>query len=307
MRTYRSFGLALLSSLFMIWSTPSEAIRLIRDAEVEHALKRLAAPVLSQAGLPANRIKIMLVDNRAMNAFVIDSQHIFIYTGLIGRLKTAGELQAVIAHEAAHIANGHIARRKGNYGAARNAGAFGMLLAIGVAAAGAGDAAIGIAAGTQSAAQRAYFAHSRAEEASADRAALRYMSRAQIPTTAMVDLMELFRGQEALSSNRQDAYVLTHPLSRDRLRAIKAHASASSSNFKPNTSAEAAFATVQGKISAFLRPARWTLSRVKKTDKSNLAIMRRAVAYHRQPSPKKALKEINKLVADAPKIRLPMS
>ena len=65
-------------------------------------------------------------------------------------------------------------------------------------------------------------AHTRAEEASADQSALRYMVSAGIDPEAMLEVLDLFRGQEALSVGRQDPYVRSHPLTRDRYRTVQA-------------------------------------------------------------------------------------
>ncbi|MEO0746015.1 MAG: M48 family metalloprotease, partial [Pseudomonadota bacterium] len=207
---------------------PARAVSLLRDADMEYALAQVADPILRAAGLSASGTKILVVDDASLNAFVIGNDAIYIHSGLIARMDRAAMLQAVIAHEAAHIANGHITRRLTNLGAARNAAALGTALAIlAGAATGSGEAAAGIAIGTQSSAQRQFLAHTRAEESSADQSGLRYMRSAGVPVSGMLDVMQIFRGQEALSARRQDPYIRSHPLSRDRLRAIEAFAAAS--------------------------------------------------------------------------------
>jgi predicted Zn-dependent protease len=132
-------------------------------------------------------------------------------------------VQAVLAHEAAHIANGHLTARPAAAASAQTAARMGLLLALAAgAASGEGGAAPGLAAGSASAAQRSLLAHTRAEEASADQSALRYMVSAGIDPTAMLEVLDLFRGQEALSVGRQDPYVRSHPLTRDRIRTVQA-------------------------------------------------------------------------------------
>ena len=202
-------------------SLPARAASLLRDADIEHSLSQIAQPVLAAAGLSSNQIKILVVNDSSLNAFVADSQHIFLNVGLILRLGEVGMLQAVIAHEAAHIVNGHLARRSSNFGASKTAAGLGMLLAAATAITGNSDAAAGIALGTNSTAQRLFFAHTRAEEAAADQSGIRYMVRAEIDPQAAVKLLNIFEGQEMLSPSRQDPYARSHPLSRDRNRTIK--------------------------------------------------------------------------------------
>ncbi|MDT2074006.1 MAG: M48 family metallopeptidase, partial [Planktomarina sp.] len=102
----------LLFSIFLtVTATAGQATNLLRDPDIEHGLQALANPILRAAGLNSSEVKIFVVHDMSLNAFVIDHNHIFIHAGLILRLKSAEQLQSVIAHEAAHIANGHIARR----------------------------------------------------------------------------------------------------------------------------------------------------------------------------------------------------
>lgn len=274
----------------------SRAQSLIRDAEIEYALKRLTQPLAVAAGLSPERVRVMVLQDSSLNAFVLDSQTVMVHSGLLLRLESAAELQAVISHELAHIANGHITRRLSNMRSAGSAAAMGMLMSLAVAAAGHADAGAGIAMGSSSTAQRLFFAHTRAEEASADQAGARYMARAGISPQAMVKVLEIFRGQEALSQSRQDPYVLTHPLNADRLRNARGYASAYSGAVQSDPEADYWFARARGKLGAFLQNPRYTLRRAEK-DKTAVGMMRRAVAWHRTPDARRAMAEIARLEA----------
>ena len=284
---------------FLMMADPASAQSIIRDAEIEQALRTVAAPILQAAGLPSS-VRIIVVDDRSMNAFIVDSRTIFIHSGLIMRLEGPAELQAVIAHEAAHIANGHYTRRAANIGQANTVARLGLLL--GLAAAVASDnpgAGLGVAAGTASSAQRVLFAHTRAEEASADAAGLRYMIAAGANPGAMLDVMDLFRGQEALSAARQDPYLRTHPLTRDRLRSIRALI-AGAATPEPDATTLYWYQRIVAKLSAFQNAPGWTLRRVDRNDSSEIARLRRAIAYHRQPDAARALAEVGALVQMRP-------
>ena len=224
--------LASILILSLAFALPACAVSLLRDADMEYALSQVAAPVLKAAGLSATRVKILVVNDSSLNAFIVSNDAIYIHSGLIGRMDRAAMLQAVIAHEAAHITNGHITRRISNLGAARTAAGLGAALAVLAAASGASKAAAGLAIGTQSAAERTFLRHTRAEESSADQSGLRYMRSAGVPVSGMRDVFRLFRGQESLSEVRQDPYVRSHPLSRDRLRAIEGYVAAYGESFR---------------------------------------------------------------------------
>ncbi len=283
-----------------ILALPALAGGIIRDADIERALKELAAPLITAAGLSPSRIKILVVNDDQLNAFVVDSRHILIHSGLILKAKRAEELQAVIAHEVAHIANGHISRRLTNLGNSSTAARFGLMLALAVGAAtGSGEAAAGLAIGMSSSANRVFLKHTRAEEASADQSALRFMAMRGIDPRAMADVLEYFRGQEVLSDARQDPYVRSHPLSRDRIRAVDGYAAAYGGRAIDNPAAAYWFARAQGKLSAFLRNPGWTLRRVGK-DNSELATMRLAIAHHRSADKGRALAAMKRLLAARP-------
>ena len=83
---------------FVAQSVQAASISLLRDPDIEHGLSRLAAPVLRAAGLNAKRVRILVVNDQSLNAFVIDSRTIFVHHGLLLKLTTPEMLQAVIAH-----------------------------------------------------------------------------------------------------------------------------------------------------------------------------------------------------------------
>lgn len=290
------FSLVLLVSLAM----PLHAQTLIRDAEIEHALQELAAPVLTAAGLSPSRVRILVIKDHRLNAFIVDTQHIFINSGLIQKLDRPEMLQSVIAHEAAHIANGHISRRLQNLRASRSLAGLGLLLSAAVAASGNTEAAVGAAAGASSAAQHSFLAHTRDQESSADQSAARYLAQAGIDPAAMVDVLEIFRGQEALAANRQAPYARSHPLSRERLRRAEAYAAAYPVRAPQDQSSAYWFARARGKLDAFLGNPGRTLRQLRGEQPNDIVLMRRAVAYHRIPDTAKALENINTLIQRRP-------
>ena len=287
--------------LWLAMTVQAGAVTLIRDADIEHALSELARPILQAAGLSPNSVKVLIIQDDTMNAFILDNNHIFIHSGLLLRMKTAAMLQSVIAHEAAHIANGHMARRSQNLSRANTISGLGVALAAAAAAAsGRGDAAAGLGLAIGGSAQRVFMSHTRAEESAADSDGLRYMERAGVDTRGFSEVLNLFRGQEVLSEGRQDPYARTHPLSRDRLRAVEAYIQARRGEVAPDPAAQYWFARINGKLSAFLRAPRWTLDRLDQSATPDIAMMRQAVAFHRTPDPARAIASADQLVAMRP-------
>ena len=284
--------------IITVHATSAQSIGLLRDPDIEHGLQELADPILLSAGIKSNNIKVLIVNDLSLNAFVIDNHHIFIHAGLVLKLTSAEQLQSVIAHEAAHIANGHIARRVANIKRAKVSSAFGVLLAVAAVAGGESKVGAGIALGTASSAQRVFLAHTRVEEASADQAALRYLSHAKVNPASMSEVFQIFKGQMTLSLERQDPYTRSHPLNRDRIRAINAYTSAATVLNKNQTHSYW-FKRIQAKLSGFLRTPKWTLTHAKGDDEINL--MRQAIANHRIGKGSLAKRKIDQLISLHPK------
>lgn len=296
-RAVQTFVLGMITA---VWALSLQAQTILRDAEMERALRELARPVIAAAGLSPNQIRILVLKDDSLNAFVLNANSIFIHSGLLLRMKRPEMLQAVIAHEVAHIANGHITRRRLNARTARNIAIMGMLLS----AAAAGDnpkAAGAIGLGAQSSAQRVFLGHTRAEEAAADQAGVRYLARANIDPQGLVDVMKLFSGQEALSAGRQDPYVRSHPLSRERVRALRGFATAYKEIDETSNTSIYWYNRVLRKLSAYLRAPTFTLRKVKASDPSDSARVARALAHHKNSATDKALGEINTLLKKRPK------
>ncbi|CUJ28730.1 M48 family metalloprotease [Cognatishimia activa] len=298
----RSALVAFLFAAFLtVQANVAKAVTLLRDPDIEYSLQQLSKPILNAAGL-GNSVRVLVVKDSSLNAFVVDNKHIFIHSGLLMRMENSDMLRAVIAHEAAHIANGHLARRYQNFGNARTIAGLGVALAaLTAAATGNGEAAAGAALGISSSSQRVFFAHTRAEEASADKSALNYMVRSGADTQGAVDVFDLFRGQELLRTERQDPYVRTHPLTRDRLRNAKAAAQAYAGKAKKDPTAEYWFGRAQGKLSAFLRSPKWTKRTLKNSPSEDVRLMREAILFHRQSNSKKAISTIDRAIAMRPK------
>lgn len=293
-------ALALSGVLYLVTAIPVVAVGLLRDPDIENGLRELSFPILRAAGLNPKRVKILLVNDGGFNAFVVDNNAIYLNYGLVLRVETAEMLQAVIAHEAAHIANGHIARRLGNIQSAQSASALGMVLGLAVAAAGSPQAGVGIAAGTQGSSLRSFLKHTRAEESAADRSAASFLRQSGISVQGMVDLHRMFIGQETLSESRQDPYMRSHPLNRDRMRAAEAFVSAYGNTSQPNPNADYWFARVKGKLSAFTRSPKWTLRRAQAEPYADIRAMREAAAYHRSQNLSQARAAIDRALALKP-------
>ena len=91
----------------------------IRDTETEKTIRFFADEIIAAAGLLPPNVKIQIVLDPEINAFVSGGQRITLTTGLIQATEAPGQLMGVIAHEVAHIAGGHLARLNNSLSKAR--------------------------------------------------------------------------------------------------------------------------------------------------------------------------------------------
>src|SRR3954452_1832235 len=146
---------------------------IIRDTEIENLLRDYGQPVLRAAGLAQQNVKVVILNDRTFNAFVMDGRHIFINAGTLFDAKTPNEIIGVFAHETGHLAGGHLMRLREEMSRAQTASIVALLLGVGAAVAGARSGATGDIAGAaltapQSAILRSVLAYVRTQEDQAD-------------------------------------------------------------------------------------------------------------------------------------------
>jgi predicted Zn-dependent protease len=169
------------------------------------------------------------------------------------------------------------------------------------AVAGGGSAAMGGVLGSQAAAQNALLNYSRTQESAADQAAMSFLDRSHQSAKGLSEFFHYLEGEELLSSTRQDEYLRTHPLTRDRVQAVDDHVAKSpySGVVDPPELVDLHKRMV-AKLSAFLNGPSATLIKYPASDNSIEGRYARAVAYYRTPDLARALPLIDGLIADEP-------
>src|SRR5512135_79572 len=110
---------------------------IIRDTEIEQLLRDYSAPILKAAGLAKQNVRVVILNDRSFNAFVMDGRHIFINTGALFDARTPNEVIGVFAHETGHLAGGHLLKLREQLAAAQTASIVAMLAGVGAMVAGA--------------------------------------------------------------------------------------------------------------------------------------------------------------------------
>ncbi len=196
----------------------AQGIPLIRDTEIENLLNDYARPIFRAAGLSDGRVAVRIVRSEMFNAFVLDGRNVFIHTGALMQADTPNQVIGVIAHEAGHIAGGHMAALRARIARAQTKALLIRMLGLGVAiATGAGEA---VFAGEELI-MRSLLAERRSQEGAADQAGLRYLNATRQSGRGMLETFERFAQQEYISDNHKDPFVRSHPVATDRLGQLR--------------------------------------------------------------------------------------
>lgn len=273
----------------------------IRDAEIENTIRLYAAPLLEAAGVPPYSVKIHLVKDNSLNAFVANGLNLFVNTGLLQRSKNANEVIGVLAHEVGHIAGGHLARMSGAIGDAKAKTFLGYVLGGAAVIAGRPDVGAAVIAGGQQAGMASFLSYSRAQESAADQAALRFLDTTNQSSQGLKDFMGQLADQELVSASRQDPYARTHPITQNRIRLIEEHLSKTANENRPTPPLyDMWHQRMVAKLNAFINPTGRTLREYKAEDPSLISRYARAIAFYRKRQLDQALPLINSLITQHP-------
>ncbi len=279
----------------------------IRDAEAEALLRDYAKPIFKVAGISNSEPDIILVNDKTFNAFVPDSRRMFINIGVLLEAETPGEVIGVIAHETGHISGRHLVRLRTAASNAQIISVIGMILGAGAAAAGAAagsnQAASGGAAailGSGSVGQRSLLSYQRSEEASADRAALKYLNATSQSARGMLKTFERMSQQQFFSRQYADPYAQSHPMAQDRYDSLLNDAEKSKYFSQPDDYVlQYRHDLIRAKLFAFTNHPSATLRAYPRSDKSPAAQYARAIAAMKSRG-KGAVKEIDDLIRTQP-------
>jgi predicted Zn-dependent protease len=283
-------------------ATPAMAqVGLLQDTETERTLRSYEDPILKVAGLDPAAVKMYIVNDPSINAFVAEGQNIFVNSGLFIQLRTPNELIGVIAHETGHIAGGHLSRDTEAIKKATIPMLLSMVVGIAAAVMGAGQAAGMIMVGGQQAAMAQFNSFSRVQEATADQMGQKFLRATHQSGVGMVHVFERMADEQARASMHPDALATDHPADRDRVVALQGIAESSPYyNVTDSPEAQHEFDMIKAKMIGYLAPVPDVLKLYPPSNLSKPARYARAMAYMRKPDLKMALGEINSLIKDEP-------
>lgn len=297
--TCRYFALPILILGLCLFSFNAAALSFISDDESETLVQHIVKPIFGAASITFNPHKILIANDSTLNAFVSDGNYLVIHSGTLMNADNVNELNGILAHEAGHIAGGHIVRQKIRIGQAQIA-SVASLIAAGAAAAASGnaEAALAVMLGSQSSLLNSMTAYQMQEERSADESAVKYLKQLNQSAFGLKNFMQKSARANRLNGYQDFPYFRTHPLNSERIAFFTQAAENSSGAVTSPFDTE--FKMVKAKLSAFLLPPERGFKLYPLSDTSAPAQYARAILYYRQNNLPQALKNIDSLIAKQP-------
>jgi predicted Zn-dependent protease len=199
------------------------SLPIIRDSEIEQLLRDYSQPILRVAGLGQRNIRVVIINDRSFNAFVIDAKRIFINAGAVMEAETPNQIIGVLAHESGHIAGGHLSKMRGELANAQTAAILATLLGVGAVVATArsgnnvGGNPMAAIVGPQNAIMRSLLSYQRQQEDQADRAGVNFLTLAHQSPKGMYDTFKRMADQQLFVAHYADPYLQSHPMANERI------------------------------------------------------------------------------------------
>jgi predicted Zn-dependent protease len=277
-------------------------LKVIRDTEIENTIRAYLAPLFSAAGLDADTMRVTIVNDPRLNAFVTGGRRIFVHTGLLMRAESPGQVIGVLAHEIGHITGGHLARLQEALENATTKSIIAMVLGGAVAIASGNPAGLGAGATAGATiAQRSMLAYNRTMEQSADQTAVNLLDETGQSAQGLYDFLHILKTQSALYTAGGNLYTSSHPLTKQRIDFVEQHLAHSKfTNVPDRPDLMAMHRRMRGKLKGFLDPPEKTLRHYRPDDPRIEARYARSIALSRTNEVEEALRIIDGLLTDAP-------
>jgi predicted Zn-dependent protease len=282
----------------------AHAQEVLRDAETEAFFRDMSAPIITAAGMDPRNVDVVLLNDGEINAFVAGGQTVYINSGLLGAADHAEEIQGVFAHELGHIVGGHVIRGDEGSKPAMNITILSLLLGAAAAAAGAPEAGLGIFMAGETAAMGKYLAFSRAQEATADAASVKFLSAAGISGRGSVSFfkkLENYEFRAGFHRTEEAEFYSTHPMTADRMTTLQDAFEHDPAWNKPeDPDLQRRFLRIKAKLYGYLADPAQVLIAYPEYMTDVPAHYARAYAYHKQAFMDKALTETDAILAQEP-------
>jgi predicted Zn-dependent protease len=218
----------------------------------------------------------------------------------------------VFAHETGHIVGGHLSKMRQELANVQTAMIVGMLLGIGAIAAGAtsgsannniglGNVGGALLSAPQSLGIHTLLAYQRAQEESADRAGVRFLTLTHQSPKGMYDTFKRFADQTLFEAQGSNPYLQNHPAPEERMAALEELAKSSPYwDVKDAPALQFRHDMMRAKLYGFTGRPDAVLRRYPATDTSLPARYARAISTYRFGDLRNAIAQIDGLIASMP-------
>jgi predicted Zn-dependent protease len=229
---------------------------LVDDPAITDYVDRVGRQLVKTVGPQPYDYHFYVVQHPALNAFAVPGGYIFVFTGLLVAAANDDELAGVLAHEIGHVSGHHLVRQQSEGQVWSYAALLGALLSAVNPVLG----AAGIAA-----AQTAQLKYSREFEQEADYLGLRYATEAGYDPHALGAFFKELLSEQRVNPAGAPAYMLTHPLTENRISNVETSIAAQRLRTPPGRPAASPdLAEVQAVSRAMAEPTEVIIARYKK-------------------------------------------
>ncbi|HLD95152.1 MAG TPA: M48 family metalloprotease [Alphaproteobacteria bacterium] len=192
---------------------------IIQDDEIDRILNKWITVLAASANLTSVKPKVYVMASKELNAFATTGGVIVVTSGLVEACTRSEQLLGVLAHELAHVAGGHVLKMDDAIERSNMMALGGTILAGALALlTGKIEPLVAGAVGSAQIGERAFLKHSRDHETIADNNGYAYLEKAGIDPSGIAEFLTIL---DQKYTYRGSPYVITHPLTPERISAMK--------------------------------------------------------------------------------------
>jgi predicted Zn-dependent protease len=282
-------------------------IPIIRDAEIEQLLRDYTQPIFKVAGLSNQNVHVVIINDKIFNAFVMDAHRIFVFAGALMETTAPNQMIGILSHETGHIVGGHLSKMRQELANAQTAAIVAMLLGVGAVVAGAhsnnmdmGNIGSAVLSGPQAYLQNRLLAYQRAQEESADRAGVRFLTMTGQSAKGMYDTFKRLSDETLFSMHDVSPYTQNHPMPEERMDALAEMVKTPYWDKKDPPELQFRHDMMRAKLYGFIERPDAVLRRYPSSDTSMPARYARAISTYRFGDMRAAVAQIDGLIAAMP-------
>ncbi len=193
---------------------------IVQDPIIKEYLDKLGNRLIESIGLKKDSFTFFMINDNTVNAFAVPGGYIGVHTGLLLTAKNEGEVASVLGHEIAHVTQQHIPRMISAQKKTLLPNLATLLAGI-LLGGQATEAAIAITSARSIDNQLTF---TRAFEREADRIGITVLANSGYDTDDMAAFFLRMQQANTLYETNAPQFLLTHPITTDRIAEAKARA-----------------------------------------------------------------------------------